>query len=110
MKFWLTLKGYVRARIRKPASVPPTPAAYDLIGARIHAALRAAGAKTSEQIIAEMRKWHCAFLQANCPSTVYEFGMAGSAEHYSPAYELVWNASVLGYPAPDIHRSLRLRH
>jgi hypothetical protein len=62
-------------------------------------------------MIAEMRKRHCAFLHANCSSTVYEFGMAGSAAHYYPACDLVWNASVLGpYPAPDMRQAMLTKH
>jgi hypothetical protein len=81
-----------------------------LIGARIRSALRAAGARSEQQIIAEARKRHAAFLHANCASTVYEFGMAGSAAHYYAACDLVWNASVLGYPAPDMRQAMLTKH
>jgi hypothetical protein len=114
MKSWLA---WARSRGRKdPAPqtevlTTTTPEPVDLIGARIKSALRAAGAKTEQQMIAEMRKRHAAFLYANCPSTVYEFGMAGSAAHYYPACDIVWNASVLGpYPASDMRRAMLTKH
>ena len=109
MKIWLALKGYVRARTPTPAAVPTAPA-IDLIGARIHLALKAAGAGTTEQIITEVRRRHVVFLHANPADVLYAFGMMSGAAHYNASCEIALNAALLGYPAPDMRQAMLMKH
>ena len=109
MKFLSGLKAWLRARTRKPIAEPPTPA-VDVVGARITSALATAGAVTADQITAEVRRRHVAFLRANPADVLYAFGMTSGAAHYFTSCDIALNAALLGYPAPDLRAAMLLRH